>query len=291
MSPLSPIVVGVGYTGRRVLEHCDDERQGLGFSRRTTNAGSALVVSLNLDEPLTRSLSLPKKYTLLYTIAPSPNTEPDPRLARLLEALDPLPKRFVLISTSGVYGDCQGKKVTEQRVPQPASPRAAKRLAAEQQLSRWAEQNSVSSCILRVPGIYGPGRLGLESLRNAQPSIREQDTFPGNRIHVDDLVSCCIAAMEQGAQGGIYNVGDGDHRSSTWFTKEVARQAGLPAPPEISRAEAQRVFSPMRYSFLCESRRLDTNKMRTVLGVNPRYGNAADGIRASLIAEGLDPQG
>jgi len=84
------------------------------------------------------------------------------------------------------------------------------------------------------------------------------------------------------APAGIYNVGDNDHRSSTWFTGEVARQSGLPAPPEISREQASKEFSPRRLSFMTESRRVDTTKMRKILGVAPRYANPEDGIRASL---------
>jgi nucleoside-diphosphate-sugar epimerase len=61
--------------------------------------------------------------------------------------------------------------------------------------------------------------------------------------------------------------------------------AGLPAPPEVSRAEAEASFDPMRMSFLAESRIVDTTRIREILGFTPRYGNAEDGIRASLQAE------
>lgn len=288
MTAISQIVVGVGYTGQRVLQRCPTAR---GFSRRASGPTASRTTVLNLDAPVTADLALPPQYSLLYTVAPSPTTEPDPRLAHLLAALDPLPQRLVLISTSGVYGDCNGELASEERQLQPRSPRAAKRVAAEKQATDWANQHAVSLCILRVPGIYGPGRLGLERLEDAAPAIREQDAFPGNRIHVDDLVSCCIAALDPAKPAGVYNVSDGDHRSSTWFSAEVARQAGLPRPPEVSRDEARRVFSPLRFSFFCESRRLDTRKMREVLGVKALYSDAADGIHASLVAEGLTPQG
>ncbi len=81
---------------------------------------------------------------------------------------------------------------------------------------------------------------------------------------------------------GIYNVGDNDHRSSTAFSSEVARQLGLPLPPQVSLEEARVGFSPQRLSFMTESRRVDTSKMRDVLGVTPRYANPEDGIRESL---------
>jgi nucleoside-diphosphate-sugar epimerase len=99
------------------------------------------------------------------------------------------------------------------------------------------------------------------------------------------VASCCIAALSSEVPAGIYNVGDGDTRTTTWFMNEVARQAGLPPPPTVTRKEAERTFSPMRLSFLRESRIVDVTKMREILGVLPKYTNPADGIAASLKEE------
>jgi nucleoside-diphosphate-sugar epimerase len=150
-------------------------------------------------------------------------------------------------------------------------------------LSNAARNAGYALVILRAPGIYGPGRLPLERLEEGGAFLTEEDASPGNRIHVDDLASCCIAALGEDAPAGIYNVGDGDNRSATWFAHEVARQAALPEPRLISRAQAEQEFSPARLAFLSSSRIVDTRKMREVLGVTPRYSNPEDGIRASLL--------
>ena len=68
--------------------------------------------------------------------------------------------------------------------------------------------------------------------------------------------------------------------AATWFADEVARQAGLPEPRKISRAQAEEEFSPARLAFLASSRIVDTTKMREVLGVTPRAPE--EGIRDSL---------
>ncbi len=162
-----------------------------------------------------------------------------PRLEKLLQLLQPAPQRFVYISTTGVYGDRAGDLVTEETLPQPKSNRALLRIAAERALSAWGEEHSVDVVILRVPGIYGPGRLGIERIREGMAIIQESDANPGNRIHADDLATCCIAALADEAPAGIYNIGDGDFRSPTWFSNEVARQSELAAPPVISWADAQ----------------------------------------------------
>jgi nucleoside-diphosphate-sugar epimerase len=156
------------------------------------------------------------------------------------------------------------------------------RVEAESLLARWADQANCEVVILRVPGIYGPGRLGIDRIEQGGAYIRDNEANPGNRIHVDDLAACCIAALSAETPPGIYNVGDGDHRSSTWFADEVARQAGLPEPRKISHKQAAEEFSPARLAFLASSRIVDTTKMREVLGVTPRYSNPEDGIAASL---------
>lgn len=278
------VVAGAGYTGGRVLAALGPER-AIGFRRSATTAAG--MVRVDLDREDISALSLPADYALLYTIPPARDGDADSRLARLLARLDPLPGRVVYLSTSGVYGDCGGEVVDEKREPRPATPRAGRRLSAERQLQEWADAHGVALVVLRVPGIYGPGRLGVERLRECAPVIREADAHPGNRIHVDDLVSACVAALSPARPAGLYNVADGDHRSGTWFANTVARLAGLPAPPEVSREEARRTFRESRLSFLGESRRLDNRKMREVLGVLPRYARAEDGIRASLEADGL----
>ncbi len=267
---VATLVVGVGYLGRRFCDAASGEILGL----------SRPDFDLDADGPL--PLDLPGDYRLLYTVPPARESDRDARLERLLAGLSPPPRRFVYISTTGVYGDHQGAEVDEDTPTNPSSGFSAKRVAAETALQEWAADTGCDVVILRVPGIYGPGRLGIERIREGTPILREEDAGPGNRIHVDDLVTCCIAALDDETPAGIYNVGDGDHRTSTWFSNEVARQLGLAPPPTVTMAEAEQQFSPMRLSFLRDQRTVNTTKMREVLGVTLRYPNPVDGIAASL---------
>lgn len=262
------LVVGAGYTGKRIIaKHAGS----IALSRST---------GFDLDgENLQLPKQLPDLYQVIYTVPPSLAAH-DTRLDNCLQLLRPVPEKFIYLSTTGVYGDCRGALIDETTPLNPSTDRARRRVAAEAQLTQWAQDGNCELTILRVPGIYGPGRLGEARLREEQPVLQKTDANPGNRIHVDDLVRCCLAALE--APPGIYNVGDGDQRSSTWFATEVARQLGLPAPPGISRAVAAATFPTQRLSFLHESRRVDTRKMREQLGVIPTYADAADGIAASL---------
>lgn len=259
------LVIGAGYTGSRLLGRLPD---AIGLSRSS---------GFDLDKDAHLPIDLPQRYQVIYTVPPSQG-DVDERLRHLLNLLKPVPRRFVYISTTGVYGDWAGEVVDEDSQLRPSSQRAARRVAAEQQLLQWSHVSGSRLTVLRTPGIYGPDRLGIERLQNKL--ILESQANPANRIHVDDLVSCCIAALA--APADVYNVGDGNHRSATWFANEVARQTGRPAPEQISRESAADEFSSRRMSFLQDSRRVDTNKMREKLGVSLRYADAADGIRASL---------
>lgn len=271
------IVVGAGYTGRRVAGRLADVMV-LGRSI----AGDR---HLDLDSEGKLLIDLPADFSVIYPVPPASDQNGDPRLRRFLDLLPLRPARIIYLSTTGVYGNRDGAIVDESAEPKPESRQAERRLAAEALIQDWCAAGDSDPVILRVPGIYGPGRLGTDRLRKAMPILAEEDANPGNRIHVDDLASCCIAALSTDVPAGIYNVGDGDTRTTTWFMNEVARQAGLPPPPTVTREEAEKTFSAMRLSFLRESRRVDTRKMREVMGVVPRYINPVDGIRASLAEE------
>lgn len=262
-------VVGCGYTGRRILQRLPG---AIGISRsQPPGIEDQRFLQRDLDDAIA---PIAVSGAVIYTVAPDASGT---RLQRFLDALETPPSRIVYLSTSGVYGDRQGGTVVETDAVNPETERAKRRVAAEAQLAAYRSE----LVVLRVPGIYGPGRLGVERLRHGDPVVSDADATPGNRIHVDDLVNICIRAAEADAPTGVFNLGDGDHRSSTAFVREVARQAGLPKVSEISLEEAKATFSPMRLSFMTESRVVDTTKLAT-LGVRLKYPSFEDGIRASL---------
>jgi nucleoside-diphosphate-sugar epimerase len=279
------VVNGVGYTGSRVLAALPAGR-ATGINRSpVAEFDDDRIITLDLDHADSTELRLPARFTLLYTVPPSTDSLDDLRLQRFLAVLDPSPEHFVYISTSGVYGDCAGRMVSEADTPAPVTDRARRRFAAEKMLQRWCNMNECELYILRSPAIYGPGRLGIDKIRAGKAVLCEAESSPGNRIHVDDLAACCIAAMTGNKVPGIYNIADGDFRSPTWFANTVADMAGLDPPPTITRAQAKETLSAARLSFLSESRKLDTTKMRETLEFSPTYTNPEDGIRASLVVD------
>ena len=278
------LIAGCGYTGRRLAERLLESGASVSGTattpsslRRIAEAGAEALV-LDLDASID---PVDVDGRLVYYCVPPPPGVGDRRLDRLLARLTGTPTRLVYLSTTGVYGDHGGARVDESTPPSPGTERAARRLAAEAAIREWADSRCVSWCVLRVAGIYGPGRLPIDRLRRAVPAIDPQEAAPGNRIHVTDLVSACVAAgFASIADRRIYNVSDGNEESATGFLCRVARIAHLPAPPFISRDEALR--DPSAQAFLTESRRVDNRRMLHELGVSLEYGDLDAGIRASL---------
>jgi len=110
--------------------------------------------------------------------------------------------------------------------------------------------------------------------------IRPEEAPWTNRIHVDDLVRVCVAAMKKGRDGEVYNVSDGSPGTMTDYFNRIADMADLPRPPLISMGEGDQKLSPGMMSYMRESRRLDNRKMLKELDLELRYPNLKDGLAA-----------
>ena len=280
------LITGCGDIGERVagLERSAGRRvTGLirseASARRLRAAG---IQPLMADLDVSASLrDLPVKNALIYYFAPPPGKGvTDPRMETFVSILDSseLPKRVVLISTTGVYGDCRGEWVTEDRPPNPQADRAKRRLAAETVLRRWSEKNSVPIVILRVPGIYGRGYLPEERLRARDPVLHEEESPFSNRIHADDLARACFIAGHHANPGTLYNVSDGHPTTMTDFFYRVADAFGIPHPPAITLEQARRRLGAEMLFYLAESKRIDNRRMREELGVELIYPDLATGL-------------
>jgi nucleoside-diphosphate-sugar epimerase len=282
------LIVGCGYVGQRLARQLRAEGRAVTGLVRGAESAAALrtldVTPLQVDMDAAADLpALPSAGAELYYFAPPPaEGDTDPRLRRVLAALaGALPKRIVYISTSGVYGDCAGAWVAETHPLNPTTPRARRRADAEAALHEWSAATGVPVVILRVPGIYGPGKLPLERLRKGLPLLREEDSPYTNRIHVDDLITACRAAMQRGQPGEAYNVSDGQPSNMTDYFNRIADATGLPYPPVIGRDDIEALTPGMR-AFMEESKRLDNRRMREELGVVLRYPTLEAGLEACL---------
>ncbi len=207
----------------------------------------------------------------------------DPRTQRLVRALRQrsLPSHVVYGSTSGVYGDCEGQWVAETRPVAPHTPRAQRRVDAEQSI-RFLGRSGVTASILRIPGIYAADRDGgtpRARLVKGTPVLRAEDDVYTNHIHADDLARACIAALWRGKPQRIVNVSDNSQLKMGDYFDQAADLYGLPRPPRVARASAQDQLPLMLLSFMSESRRLLNTRMLQELRMVLNYPTTMDGLR------------
>ena len=219
---------------------------------------------------------------LFYFMPPQGGGSSDYRMVNFCRKLsaDNCPCKIVYISTSGVYGDCGDKLVTEETPVNPMSSRAKRRISAENQLRQQADKLGFELIILRVTGIYGPGRLPISQLKKGHEVLRPEDAPRTNRIHSLDLVTICLAAMERGEDGDIFNICDGEESSMSQYFMAVAEMYDLPQPEQLSWVEAEKVMNPLTFSFLKESRRMSNRKMVEKLAIELQYPTLKKGLHA-----------
>ncbi len=283
------LILGCGHIGRRVARHYLDRGETVLGVVRSTESAAALTgdgipaLAFDLSTAALDGLALAGERIFHFAPPHSQGVE-DPGTRRLVSAFARTghPKRLVYMSTTGVYGDCEGAWVDETRPPCPSVDRARRRWDAEQTLRGWSIRSGSELVILRVAGIYGSGRLPLERIRRALPLVREKESPFSNRIHAKDLVRVCIAAMDRGPGGAVYNVCDGSPSTMTDYFFQIADGAGLRRPPVISLEEAESQLSPGMMSYMLESRRLSNRRLLEELGIELRFPNLAAGLRDCL---------
>ena len=200
-----------------------------------------------------------------------------------------LPRRIVYISTTGVYGNCNGEHVDESRPPKPESARARRRIDAERQLKKWGRSHGVSITVLRAPGIYAEDRLPLDRLKRQTPALVSADDVYTNHIHADDLASAVILAMQQrwSKQYRVFNVADDSQLKMGDYFDQVADAFGLARPPRISRSDAEKRIAPIVLSFMRESRRISNARIKRELKLvlmYPTLGSTLSRIQTALLS-------
>jgi len=283
------LIIGCGDTGRRLAAlYREEGRQVTGVvrsegSQRAVEAVGARAIRTDLDAG--DLPSLPSGGAKLFYFAPPVDVgKDDVRIERLLEHLEltGVPSRFLYMSTTGVYGDCEGRWIDESEPLKPSTYRAQRRISAEQAVQRWCTDQGIPWAILRVPAIYGPGRLLTERLKSGMPTVKPEECSFTNRIHIDDLTAACHQVMAHTGGAAIYNVSDGSPSTITDYLFLLADLTRMPKPPLISMSEAERMLSPSIMSFLKESKRIKNDKLIHETGLVLKYPDLESGLKASL---------
>jgi nucleoside-diphosphate-sugar epimerase len=213
-------------------------------------------------------------------VSAGPNAQGDPVLRRLAAEIGAAPnlKKIVYLSTIGVYGDHQGAWIDENTETQPSNERTRWRVAVEQAWLELGAKTGKQVFILRLSGIYGPGRSVLDKLREgtAKRLIKPGQVF--NRIHVADIARAIDACFVGKAPDGVYNITDDEPAPPQDVVTYGAHLLGVEPPPEQDYIAAQ--LTPMARSFYGENKRVANKKMKEKLGVTLAFPTYREGVKA-----------
>ncbi len=291
------LVFGLGYSAQHfVHDHGAAFAKIAGTVRDASQkrplAGEAELLPFSQDQMSPQiETRLAEADVILVSVAPG--TSVDPVLARFGRRLAAVKKKqkILYLSTIGVYGDRGGEWVDEEDLPTPKSERSKVRADAEKAWSTMAKDPAKTVHVLRLSGIYGPGRNPLVNLAagKAHRYVKPGQVF--NRIHVEDIARTCAALVDYDGESGVWNVTDDEPAPPQDVVTFAAEMMAITPPPAQDFETAD--LSPMARSFYSENKRCSNRKIKEVLGVELAYPTYREGI-AALWADGegrLDPVG
>ena len=278
LPPKSKLVIfGGGFSGQRIASFA----RGLGVkvlcSRRNKESEGADFI-FNNETKISDEIFEGTTH-VLSCIPPLFNGE-DPVLLKLkTQLLNSKNLKWVgYLSTTGVYGDTKGGWVNENTSPNPQQERSIRRFSCEKQ---WIE-TKLPIQILRLPGIYGPGRSAFESLFNGTTKMIDKPDQVFSRIHVDDIAGSVLFLINLYSQGKsplVVNVADDLPTSNLEVITFAAKIAKKSIPLKIPFDIAKKEMSPMALSFWQENRKVDNKLLCEKLGYSLIYPDFKSGLR------------
>ncbi len=301
------LIVGCGYSGRAIARVATD--MGLSVTGTcadpehvTAVADSGAVphlleLSSALSDPQARQelvALLAAHRFVVYAVGPT-RREGDEAFSdhtgRFIGALREAgaPEAMVYLSSTGVYGNRNGAWVDESTPPGlDVGPRGSVRQEAERALLGAAQGWGLPVRILRLAGIYGPGRhMGLRMASGRYRVIAAEPPLVVNRIHVDDLAQVTLAALGGGGAGEVYVVADGVPATLREVADYCAGLMGITPPPDEPLAVARERMGDANIHLVADRKRCRNDKLLDDLGVILTYPSYREGLRQALTVDGL----
>ena len=265
------LALGLGYSAQAALRRLMPDA-AIGTTRSAGKAAAlASLADMHLFDGSRQSAEALKPALtgvthVLVSIAPAEGPDGGDRVLPVLaEALAAeSPAAVAYLSTVGVYGDHDGAWVDEESECRPQSARSVARVRAERQWLDFGARSGVPVAVLRLSGIYGPGRNAFVNLAegSARRLVKPGQVF--NRIHVEDIAAAVERAFATGASG-LFNITDDEPAPPQDVVAYAAGLMGVPPPPEQDFATAD--LSPMARSFYGENKSVANGKSKSVLGL------------------------
>lgn len=283
------LILGAGFSGKAI----GDVFRQAGFSVSGTTRSAEKAESLRKTgiEPILYeggaisdglAADMARATHVVQSIAPGKDGDPLFRPdAPALTSLMPRLEWAGYLSTVGVYGDHKGGWVDEATVLNPLSARSVERVEAEDHWLAFGKAAGLPVAVLRLAGIYGPGRNALRNMEEgtARRLVKKDQVF--NRIRVEDIGRSALFLAGRHL-AGVWNITDNEPGPPQDVVAEAARLMGLPTPPDIPFETAE--LSPMARSFYGENKRVSNAKLKAA-GFEFRFPNYRQSL-AELHASG-----
>ena len=282
-------VYGLGYVG----EAFAGALRARGWSVAATARGADRVAALRargveaVEAGDTAALTAALADVTAVLVTAPPTGDGCPGLQDLIPALaaaNAFPDWIGYLSTTGVYGDFEGRWVFESSPLRAQSVEGARRVGAERDWRQVGAGMGLTVTCFRLPGIYGPGRSAFDRLRAGEGRriVKPGQVF--SRIHLDDIVSGLLASLDQPRAGGIYNLCDDEPAPPQDVMEYAARLLGVPVPPDLPFDALG--LSPATRRFYAENKRVSNALAKAELGWRPQYPTYREGLAAILAAGG-----
>lgn len=278
---------GCGYTAKYLAAMLLAENWSVSGTTRSPEKAASLretgISPVIWDDDLSQT-ALEDATAILVSTAPTENGCPALKAAEttIVEHKDTL--RWIgYLSTNGVYGDYDGAWVNEQSPLRATSSRARRRIEAEKAWRNFADAHNIPLIIFRLPGIYGPGRSALDTVRagKAKRLYKEGQVF--SRAHVHDIAQALLASIKNPEAGDLFNIADDEPAPPQDVISLACELLGVTPPPLIPIEEAD--ISDMARSFYADNKRVNNKRMKEALGITLTFPTYREGLSTLHIAE------
>ncbi len=273
------VILGGGFSGQHIASVLRSLGNEVLCSRRNkTSKGADFIFDSNQTSSTQWEEIFDGTTHLLSCIPPLDNGK-DPVLSQLKAYLSGLNLKWAgYLSTTGVYGDSKGNWVNENDLPNPKQKRSIRRLTCEKE---WT-QSGLPIQILRLPGIYGPGRSAIDNLIKGKPKMIDKPDQVFSRIHIDDIAGAILFLMDlakDGTRPEIINIADNLPTSNIEVLTFASQILGTSLPKVEQFETASKAMNAMALSFWQENRRVSNNLLCKELGYSLIHPNYKSGLQ------------